>query len=370
MNELSKKTRNRRSLMSFASSILAIVIGLLFGFLILLFSHPDQALAGFATILRGGLTGGMRSIGQTINLAVPIIMTGLSVGFAFRTGLFNIGTPGQFTMGAYVAIYIGVKWTFLPPWLHWSVALLGAMIAGAIWGAIPGLLKAYRNVNEVISAIMLNYIGMYLVNLMIVETVYDQLRNQSMPIKATAKIPTLGLAQRFPGSYLNMSLLLCALFVGIVYIIVSKTTFGFELRAVGLNPLASRYAGINSKRSIVTSMIIAGGLAGIGGGLMYLGETGVFLQVVDAIAPQGFNGIPVALLGLNNPIGIFISGLFIASITVGGYNLQLFDYTPEVIDMIISAIIYCSAFTLLFKHFMESRFARRRAAALSDEVER
>ncbi|NCC83298.1 MAG: ABC transporter permease [Clostridia bacterium] len=370
MSDLSKRSRRNRGLMSFASSIIAILIGLLFGFIILLVSHPDQAVDGFVTILRGGFFGGASSIGQMINIAVPIIMTGLSVGFAYRTGLFNIGTPGQFTTGAFAAIYIGSKWTFLPAPIHWVVAVLGAMLVGAVWGSIPGFLKAYRNVNEVISAIMLNYIGMYLVNMLVVETVYDQLRNQSRPVKAAAKIPTLGLAEAFKGSYLNMSILICIVFVIVVYIIVSKTTFGYELRAVGLNPFASRYAGINSKRSIVVSMIISGGLAGIGGGLMYLGQTGVFLQVVDVLAPQGFNGIPVALLGLNNPIGIFFSGLFVASLTVGGYNLQLFEFTPEVIDMIIAVIIYCSAFTLLFKNLMEQLLAKRKAAAVKEEEER
>lgn len=367
MSKLGKGNRLNKSLLSFSSSIIAILIGLLFGLLILLLSHPNQALEGFMTILRGGFVGGATAIGQMINIAVPIIMTGLSVGFAYKVGLFNIGTPGQFTIGAFVAIYIGNKWTFLPASIHWVVALFGAMLAGAIWGSIPGILKAYRNVNEVISSIMLNYIGIYLVNLLVVKTVYDQMRNQSSRVANSAKIPTLGLAEIFKGSYLNISIFICLLFVIISYIIISKTTFGYELRAVGLNPFASRYAGINSKRNIVFSMLIAGALAGIGGGLMYLGQTGVYLRVEDVLAPQGFTGIPVALLGLNNPIGIFFSGIFVASLTVGGDKLQSFAFTPEVIDMIIAAIIYCSAFTLLFKNLIQNFLTKRKTAGLKEE---
>ncbi len=369
MSNFKKGKRLQKSILSFSSSIIAILIGLLFGFLILLLSHPDQAVAGLMTILKGGFVGGSTAIGQMINIAVPIIMTGLSVGFAYKAGLFNIGTPGQFTIGAFVAIYIGNKWTFLPQSIYWIVALLGAMLAGAIWGSIPGMLKAYRNVNEVISSIMLNYIGMYLVNLLIVKTVYDQMRNQSNRVETSARIPTLGLAEAFKGSYLNMSIFICILFVIITYIIVSKTTFGFELRAVGLNPFASRYAGINSKRSIIFSMVIAGALAGVGGGLMYLGQTGAYLRVEDVLASQGFSGIPVALLGLNNPIGIFFSGIFIASLTVGGDKLQAFAFTPEVIDMIIAAIIYCSAFTLLFRNIIEESIAKRKTVDLEEDKE-
>ena len=143
------------------SSLLAIICGLLFGLIILLISNPTDALGGFAMIVQGGFTDGIQGIGQVLYIATPIIMTGLSVGFAFKTGLFNIGASGQFTMGAFAAIYVGVKWDFLPSGVHCLVALLAALFAGALWGLLPGLLKAYMNVNEVISSIMMNYIGMY-----------------------------------------------------------------------------------------------------------------------------------------------------------------------------------------------------------------
>lgn len=344
-----KSKLNSEGTISFLSSILAIAAGLLFGLIILLVSNPGQALGGFAMIIQGGFTDGIQGIGQTLYIATPVIMTGLSVGFAFKTGLFNIGATGQFTMGAMAAVLVGVKCTFLPAGIHWLVAVLAAMAAGALWGALPGILKAYRNVNEVIASIMMNYIGMYLTNMIISRTVYDELKNQSQPVAASANLPKAGLNQLFPGTNINIGILIAILFVIIIYIILNKTTFGYELKACGQNPSASKYAGINAKKNIVLSMVIAGGLAGIGGALLYLAGSGKYIQVLDVLASEGFNGISVALLGLSNPIGILFAGLFIGYITVGGYNMQLFDFAPEVIDIIIAAIIYCGALSLLFK---------------------
>lgn len=337
---------------SFFASFMAIVVGLLFGLIILLISNSKQALPAFLTILIGGFADGTKGIGQELYYAMPIIMTGLSVGFAFKTGLFNIGASGQFTFGAFVAIYIGVKWTFLPPEIHWLVALLGAMIAGAIWGMGPGLLKAFANVNEVITSIMMNYIGMYLVNMLIVRTIYDPLKNQTRPIAKTAILPKAGLDKLFNANNLNIGILIAILFVIIIYILLHKTTFGYELKACGQNKDASRYAGINEKKSIILAMTIAGALSGIGGGLLYLSGSGKYIHVLDVLAPEGFNGISVALLGMSHPIGILFAGLFIAHITVGGFNIQLYSFVPEVIDMIIAAIIYCGAFSLLFKNLI------------------
>lgn len=351
MKDKLKNLTQTTGFMNFISSVAAIFVGLIFGLIILLISNPSQAFPAFLTILKGGLTSGLQGIGEVWYYATPIIMTGLSVGFAFKTGLFNIGTPGQFIVGAYAAVYVGVEWTWLGP-AHWIVAILVAMVAGGIWGVVPGLLKAYANVNEVISSIMMNYIGMYLVNLMITKTVYDQVANQTLSPAASSVIPRLGLDKLFSYAGANIGIILSALVVLIIYVLLNKTTFGFELKACGHNPLASKYAGINSKRNIVLSMIIAGALAGIGGGLLYLAGTGKHIQVLDILPAEGFNGIPVALLGLSNPIGVFFAGLFIAHITVGGINLQFYDFVPEIIDIIIASIIYFSAFSLLFKSLL------------------
>ena len=303
-------------------------------------------------ILQGGFTDGISGIGQMLYIATPIIMTGLSVGFAFQTGLFNIGVSGQFTAGAFAAVYVGVKCTFLPAGLHCLAALLAAVLAGAFWGLIPGLLKAYRNVNEVIASIMMNYIGMYLVNLLVRENIYDQLKNQSMQVAAGANLPKAGLDRLFPGSDINAGILIVIAFVILIYILLNKTTFGYELKACGKNRDASLYAGINARKNIVLSMVISGALAGMGGALLYLSGSGKYLQVLDIISPEGFSGISIALLGLSNPIGILFAGLFIGHITVGGNNMQLFDFVPEVIDMIIAAIIYCGALSLLFRNLI------------------
>ncbi len=291
-------------------------------------------------------------MGQVLYMATPMILTGLSVGFAFKTGLFNIGASGQFTSGAFVAVYIGIKWTFLPPSIHWIVALLGAILAGALWGMVPGILKALANVNEVIASIMMNYIGIYLVNMLIVKTIYDPLKNQTLPIAKSAVIPRGGLDKMFGVNNMNIGIFIAIVVVVIIYIILNKTTFGYELKACGLSPDASKYAGINDKRNIILSMVIAGALAGLGGGLLYLSGSGKYMQVLDILAPEGFNGISVALLGMSNPIGILFAGLFIAHIKVGGYNIQLFNYSTEIIDIIIAVIIYCGAFALMFKNLI------------------
>ncbi|WP_295158785.1 ABC transporter permease [uncultured Brachyspira sp.] len=340
---------DKEGFISIFSSFLAIIIGLLLGLIILLISNIYDALPAFMTILSGGFSGGTRGMGQVIYTATPLILTGLSVGFAFKNGLFNIGASGQFIVGAYAAVLVAVKCIFLPPALHWITALFAAFIAGGLWALLPGFLKAHFNVNEVISSIMMNYIGMYLVNYLVTLTVYDMLKNQSQNIPPSSMIPNMGLNIIFKGSSANGGFFIAVIAVIIVYIILSKTIFGFELKACGLNKDASKYAGINEKRNIVISMVIAGALSGLGGGLLYLSGVGKHIEVVDVLAYEGFMGIPIALLGLSNPIGILIAGLFIAHITVGGFYMQIYDFTPEIIEMIISAIIYFSAFALLFK---------------------
>lgn len=335
---------------SVASSIAAICIGLLFGLVILFISHPNQALPGFLTILSGGLTGGAKGIGDVLYFATPLILTGLSVGFAFKTGLFNIGASGQFMLGAYFAVSVGIKFASLGP-VHWIATLIAGIIGGAIWGAIPGLLKAYRNVHEVISSIMMNYIGLYLVNMLVKNdtVIFDTLKNQSKSPAPTAIIPKMGLNHIFGNSSVNGGIIIALIAVIVIYIILNKTTFGFELKACGHNKEASRYAGINEKKSIVLSMAISGALAGLGGALLLMAGAGKHMEVVDVLAAEGFNGIPIALLGMSNPIGILLAALFIAHINQGGFYLQLYNFVPEIITIITSSIVYFSAFALVFR---------------------
>ena len=360
------------SFSNFLSSLMAVAIGLLVGFIVLLVSNPSQALGGFSKILIGGFTD-MKNLGQVFYFATPIIMTGLSVGFANKTGLFNIGAAGQFIIGAYAAVYVGVKWTFLPGAAHWIVALLMAMLAGALWGLLPGILNAYRNVNIVISCIIMNYIGMYTVNSFVTKTIFDSLKNQSKRVAATSVIPKMGLNQIFKAgnsaSSVNAGIFIAIIIGVLVYIILNKTKFGFELKACGYNRDACKYAGINEKRNIIFSMMIAGALAALGGALLYLAGSGKGIEVLDVLAAEGFNGIPVALLGLNNPIAIIFSGIFIAYLNVGGFNMQLYDFVPQVIEIIISVIIYFSAFALLLKGFIQSIHNKRRHDAPNANTE-
>ncbi len=328
-------------------SLLSIVLGLIFGFIIMLISNPGQAVEGFGTILTGAFQDGSKGIGQVFYYAASLMMTGLSIGFAFKTGLFNIGASSQFIMGAFGAVYVGVKWTFLPAGLHWVVAILAAMLLGGLCAVIPGVLKAYLNVNEVVSGIMMNYIAVLGVNELVTNTIYDTMKNQSLPVAKSAQLPKMGLDRLFANSGVNIGIFIAILSAIIIYVIIEKTTFGFGLKACGYNPEASRYAGINTKRNIVLSMVIAGVLAGLGGAILYLSGTGKHLVVVDVIPTEGFQGIPIALLGLSHPIGIIFSSLFISYINIGGFNLQMLDFPVQMIDMIVSAIIYFSAFALL-----------------------
>lgn len=345
--------KKKKDNLGFLSSLFAIIVGLLVGFIILLISNPSQAAAGFATIITGPVTHGMKGIGQVLYYATPIILTGLSVGFAFKTGLFNIGASGQFIIGGFAAVYVGIKCGSLGP-IHWVVALVAAIIAGMIWGAVPGIFKAFFNVNEVISCIMMNYIGMYLVNFLVSTNtgLYDKIRNYSKDVAKTANVPKMGLDSLFAGSSVNGGFIISVIAVIVIYIILQKTIFGYELKAAGFNADASKYAGMNEKRNIILSMAIAGGLSALAGGLLYLAGSGKHIVIEDILASEGFTGISVALLGLSNPIGVLFAGLFIAYITAGGFYLQLLNFSTEIIDIIIAVIIYFSAFSLFVRGFI------------------
>jgi len=354
------------------SSVIAVLVGLLAGFIILLISNPSNAVAGFVTVLTGGFSD-MFNVGMVLYYATPIIMTGLSVGFAMKTGLFNIGASGQFTFGMYASILAAIHLSFLPDLLRCFVALLSGMLAGAIWGSLPGILKALRNVHEVISCIMMNYIGMYVVNYLIgVTGVYDQLRNMTTRVPTSANLPSLGLGEVFStatsqGSVRNSSvgsgIIIAVIICILLYIVLEKTKFGYELKSCGFNKDAAKYAGINENKGIILSMTIAGGLAGLGGALLALAGAGRGIAVVDVLAGEGFHGIPIALLGLSNPIGIIFSGTLVAYLTQSGFLLQMHGYAPEVIDIIVAVIIYFSALALLLKGVIQYLLKNKKAAA-------
>ncbi|HOK82281.1 MAG TPA: ABC transporter permease [Clostridia bacterium] len=343
-------------LRSVLASIISILIGLIFGFFLLLVLKPERAAWGIGKIIGSSLSD-IKRFARVLYFAAPILMTGLAVGVAFKTGLFNIGATGQYTMGGFFALYTAIVWGW-----PWYLALIAAFIGGGIWGAIPGLFKAFFNVHEVISSIMFNWIGLYLVNLMAINTpkmLDPYVGNRTVLLSgANPKgiIPKWGLDQAFNSNFMNISIFLAILVAVVMFIVINRTTFGYELKACGFNRFAGLNMGIDAKRSIVLSMVIAGALAGFGGGLYFLSGIGQYLIEANLLA-AGFNGISVALLGASNPLGIIFSALFISYIQVGGDALQPV-FAKETIDVIIAVIIYMSAFSLIVKSIIAALFKR------------
>ncbi len=349
--------------LSVAASLICILIGLLVGFIILCCINGEYAADGFSRIIKGGFYLMPKGIGTVLSQTAPLIMTGLSVAFAFKTGLFNIGAAGQYTVGALGALYFALILQ-----MPWYVCLLAAMVFGAVWGAIPGIFKAYFNVNEVITAIMFNWIGLYAVNEIIYKGVlgsmYDLKTTKTYTLRGSAPqavIPDMGLNAVFNTKSTTIAIFIAIVIAVLVYIIINKTTFGYELKACGHNKDAARYAGINEKKNIVLSMTIAGALSGIGAGLYYLSGVAEWNpQVSTALPAMGFNGIPVALLALSNPVGVIFAALFVSHITVGGGYLPTKYFQPEIADVIIAVIIYLCAFVSLFKGVVVEAVVKRR----------
>ena len=374
---MDKKKLSHSSLQSSVTSVLAallcILIGLIVGFLVLLAINPAHAWGdGFVRILKGGFHDAPYGVGKELANAAPLVMTGLSVAFAFKTGLFNIGAAGQYTLGAYGALYCAIMLK-----MPWFVCLLAATLLGGIWGAIPGFFKAYFNINEVITSIMFNWIGLYLVNELVYQNgtgpMYDVRNTRTLnlsknPAFAQSIIPDFGLNKLFQTNSTTIAIFLAAMVVLLVWnsttiaiflaaavavliwVVLNKTTFGYELKAVGLNKSAARYAGINEKKNIILSMAIAGALAGFGAGLYYLSNVSQLNPLNSTSLPaMGFNGISVALLASSNPIGTIFSALFISHISVGGSFLSTKYYPTEISDLISGIIIYLCAFSMLFR---------------------
>ncbi len=342
--------QHEESLVTILSSLISIFFGLILGYIIILVVNPDQSIQAFKTILMGGFVQGSKSLGDVFFYATPVILAGLSVGIAFKSSMINIGASGQFTIGAIVAILLGVHLESLPSVVHISICVIAGTLAGALWALVPGLLKAYRNVNEVVTTIMMNYVAMYVTKILIVNFAYDQAGNQTLPVKETAVIPTLGLDKIFQGSLINAGIIFAIILAIVLYVVMYKTPLGYGLRTVGSNRNAAKYAGIDAKKHIITSMLISGGVAGLAGSIVYLNDIGKTLENLNVITTIGFDGIPVALLANNNPLGIIFSGLFLGYLKVGGFYMQLYDLSPEIINIIVASIIYFSSLSLIFRN--------------------
>ena len=315
----------------------------------------------------GQLTWGFNpaSLGNMLFRATPLIMTGLSVAVANKTGLFNIGAPGQYLMGtmATLMIALGIPAGTVPGWMLWLLAFVGGMLAGALWGAIPGMLKAFLNINEVLACIMTNWLAANLVTWAFDVSNFKNVAEGTKTgyiYKTTfngVATPKMGLAVIFPNSQVNGGILIAALIAVAMYILMTKTTLGYQLKACGSNRHAARYAGINDKRNIVLSMAIAGGLAGGGAALYWLsGNTEFFWSTYQSLPAAGFNGIPVALLAVNNPIAVIFTGIFMAMLNIVGQQLTgMTAYNEYITDVIISVIVYLSAFSLVIRMMLTGK---------------
>ena len=360
------------------ASLISILIGLLVGVVVVVIVglSKDTITAsgiwdGVRLIFFGILSKGRNAAGQLVwgynaqslgNMlfrATPLIMTGLSVAVAYKTGLFNIGAPGQYLMGtlASLMIALGIPSTSVPAGLIWILAFLGGCLAGALWGAIPGMLKAFLNINEVLACIMTNWLAANLVTWafdvsnfknVVENTKAGYIYKTSFNGVAT---PKLGLDKLFPNSQVNGGILIAIVIAILVYILMTKTTMGYQLKACGSNRHAARYAGINDKRNIVLSMAIAGSLAGGGAALYWLsGNTEFYWSTYQSLPSIGFNGIPVALLAVSNPIGVIFTAIFMAMLDIVGQQLTgLTAYNEYITDVIISVIVYLSAFSLVIR---------------------
>ncbi|MEE1306183.1 MAG: ABC transporter permease [Agathobacter sp.] len=366
------------------SSLLSILIGLFFGAIVVFITgltNDTISLKGawegarliffgiFSTgrDSAGALTWGINptNLGDTLFRATPLIMTGLSVAVAFKTGLFNIGAAGQYLMGTMTALVIAlsIPTSACPAWLVWILAFVGAAIAGAIWGAIPGMVKAFFNINEVIACIMTNWIAANLVSWFFDGSRYCNVEEygktgyiykSSFNGVATTK---LGLDKIFAGSQVNGGIVIAIIIAIVIYIIMNKTTLGYQLKACGSNRHAARYAGIKDKRNIVLSMAISGSLAAMGAALYFLaGNTEFAWSTYQSLPAEGFNGIPVALLALNNPIAVVFSGAFMAMLSNVGQTLtKLTAYNEYITDVIIAVIVYLAAFSLVIRMWLSGK---------------
>lgn len=376
---------------SVISSILCILAGIFVGFIVMLIiaaASEDitigDAFYGLGIIFAGPFASGtsqyvVTNLGDMIFYSVPLILCGLSVAIAFKTGLFNIGASGQFLMGTMGSLLVALN---IPAsnsasgFFIWMFAIIVGAAFGFCWGALPGLFKALFNVNEVIVCIMTNWIAANIVTWVFSEmpALVNSGSGKSGYLITTATTgtgtPKIGLDKLFPGSYIDFGIIIAIVLAVVVLIVLNRTTFGYELKACGNNKYSAKYAGMNEKRNIVISMAIAGALAGIAGSLYYL-NPGIefnFSAAYSKLPDYGFNGIPVALLASNNPIGVIFAGLFMRYIAQGGDNLTSANYNRYIADIIIALIIYFAGFSKLIRDFLSRRRKVKEKQAVESAV--
>lgn len=343
------------------ASLICILLGLVVGYIVLLIINPAGAWEAITDIVKNffGMkspAAQLKNLGNTLVKAAPLLMCSLSVLFAYKVGLFNIGAAGQYVAGAGAGLYCALALN-----LPWYLCTLAAVLAGAVLGAISGMLKAYRNVNEVISCIMLNWISLYLVN-----NLLTPVKDPNSPdtlvlskVNPAGLLPSLGLENLFAKNrYVTIALPLAVLIAIGVWVLLEKTKLGYELKATGLNKNAAKYSGMREKYNLILTMSLAGALAGMGAAMYFLSGYGRWVTTQSAVPAMGFNGIAAAFLGGLHPIGAIFSSFFIQHITEGGAYVDKSMYSSQISDLISSMIIYLCGFVLFFKQWMTRRLDR------------
>ena len=359
------------------AALICIILGLFIGFVVLLFINPAGAGEAIVTVIKNFLTYSkpatqMKYLGNTLVKTAPLLMCSLSILFAYKVGLFNIGAAGQYCAGAGLALFTALAWN-----LPWWACMIFAMAAGALLGALSGFLKAYRNVNEVISGIMLNWITLYLVNMLLTQ-VKEATSPYTFPLAGTnpgALLPTLGLGALFSNNqYVGLALPLSVLMAVVVWVVLEKTKFGYELKATGNNKNAAKYCGMAEKRNTIVTLAISGALAALGAALLYLTGFEQWQCSTSSVPGMGFSGIAAAFLGGLHPIGAVLSSFFIQHITIGGAYVDKTMYCAQISDLISAIIIYLCGFVLFMKHAMNTGIAKweekeKAKLAASDKTE-
>ncbi len=348
------KTLEARKASPLLVSLSAVFLGIIAGSIFILFIGKNP-FDGFEKILFGALSS-RRRIGNTLGMSTQLILIGLSVAFAFKTGLFNIGASGQMLVGgitgSILAYYLPMD---MPRVLYLPIIVIAAAVAGGFWGFISGLLKAKFNVHEVVSTIMLNWIAYWMVYDFIPRFIIDptiSVKSKPIPLEHTLRAEWLRNITGF--STLNYGFFIAIAMAVVVWFILKKTTLGFSLKAVGSNRFCAEYAGINVSGSIMISMAIAGALSGLAGLTYYCGYSEI--MEMGKMPNEGFDGIAVALLGNCSPLGVFFSAIFFGILKMGRGSLAATGIPTEIADTIIATVIYFTATNVLLSAFWNERF--------------
>ena len=346
---------------SLLTSLLCILLGLFIGYLVLLLINPTGAWGAITNVMKNFLTyssakAQLKYLGNTLVRTAPLLMCSLSVLFVYKVGLFNIGAAGQYVAGACACLYAALYLHW-----HWLPCMLLAIAAGALLGVISGLLKSSFNVSEVISGIMLNWIALYITN-MLLTNVKEATSPYTYQLKAEgpqAILPQISLSKLLSSNqYVTIAIPIAIVCAVVIWVVLSKTLFGYELKATGNNPNAAKYCGMAEKRNIILTLAIGGALAGLGASLLYQTGYEQWQCTYSSVPAMGFNGIAAAFLGGLSPIGSIFASFFIQHITAGGAYVDKSLYCSQISDLISAIIIYLCSFVLFFKTVLSSWIAR------------